>query len=244
MISFSPHIILQSDRGFCWCCCLFLVFKFQSWNGRSERLSDFLSPTQQSRAGTSTRKSSFPNGSMVKNLPANAGEARDVGSVPGSERSPGVGNYDPLQYSCLENPHGQRSLVGYSLWSCKVGHDWARAHTHTHTHTHENVCLWLISNILSIIPHRCSDVCSWFRERDGKGRRRFIIQKRKAVQDPIKIQGTEFLFFQMHYLCLSGIHSFVLSNFFSKILRVSRFQWSARDVATQAVSEGFWRLGS
>ena len=135
MISFSPHIILQSDRGFCWCCCLFLVFKFQSWNGRSERLSDFLSPTQQSRAGTSTIKSSLPNGSMVKNLPANAGEARDVGSVPGSERSPGVGNYDPLQYSCLENPHGQRSLVGYSLWSCKVGHDWASAHTHTHTHT-------------------------------------------------------------------------------------------------------------
>ena len=41
---------------------------------------------------------------MVKNLPANAGEARDVGSVPGSGRSPGVGNDNPLQYSCLGNP--------------------------------------------------------------------------------------------------------------------------------------------
>ena len=43
----------------------------------------------------------FPGGSVVKNLPANAG---DVGSIPGSERSPGEGNGSPLQYSCLENP--------------------------------------------------------------------------------------------------------------------------------------------
>src|SRR5574337_1316144 len=40
---------------------------------------------------------------MVKNLPANAGGARDVGSIPGSGRSPGEGNGQPLQYSCLEN---------------------------------------------------------------------------------------------------------------------------------------------
>ena len=48
---------------------------------------------------------------MVKNPPANAG---DSGSIPGSGRSPGEGNGGPLQYSCLEDPHGQRSLVGYS----------------------------------------------------------------------------------------------------------------------------------
>ena len=41
---------------------------------------------------------------MVKNLPANAGEVRDVHSFPGSGRSPGGGNGNPLQYSCLENP--------------------------------------------------------------------------------------------------------------------------------------------
>ena len=41
---------------------------------------------------------------MVKNLPANAGDTRDLGSIPGSERSPGVGNGNTLQYSCLENP--------------------------------------------------------------------------------------------------------------------------------------------
>ena len=40
---------------------------------------------------------------MVKNLPANAGDARDMGLVPESGRSHGVGNGNPLQYSCLEN---------------------------------------------------------------------------------------------------------------------------------------------
>ena len=56
---------------------------------------------------------------MVKNLPVNAGDIRDVGLVSGLGRSPGGGHGNPLQYSCLENPHGQRSLVGYSPWDCK-----------------------------------------------------------------------------------------------------------------------------
>ena len=41
---------------------------------------------------------------MVKNLPANSGITRDTGSIPESGRAPGVGNGNPLQYSCLENP--------------------------------------------------------------------------------------------------------------------------------------------
>ena len=41
---------------------------------------------------------------VVKNPPANAGDRRDAGSVPGSGRSPGGGHGNPLQYSCLENP--------------------------------------------------------------------------------------------------------------------------------------------
>ena len=52
---------------------------------------------------------------MVKNPPAYAGDIRDVGSIPGSGRSPGEENGNPLQYSCLERPHGQWSLVGYCL---------------------------------------------------------------------------------------------------------------------------------
>ena len=41
---------------------------------------------------------------VVKNLPGNAADIRDAGSIPGSERSPGEGNGNPLPYSCLENP--------------------------------------------------------------------------------------------------------------------------------------------
>ena len=46
----------------------------------------------------------FPGGSALKNLPANAEDAGDVGSIPGSVRSPGEGNGNSLQYACLENP--------------------------------------------------------------------------------------------------------------------------------------------
>ena len=52
---------------------------------------------------------------MVKNLPVNAEDIGDACSVPGWGRSPGGGHGNPLQYSRLENPHGQRSLAGYSL---------------------------------------------------------------------------------------------------------------------------------
>ena len=46
----------------------------------------------------------FPGGTVVKNLPANAGNLRDAGSVPRSRRSHGGGNGNPLQYSCMGNP--------------------------------------------------------------------------------------------------------------------------------------------
>ena len=46
----------------------------------------------------------FPGGSVVKNPPANTGDSRDTRLIPGSEQSPGEGNGDPLQYSCLGNP--------------------------------------------------------------------------------------------------------------------------------------------
>ena len=49
-------------------------------------------------------RSGFPGGAVVRNLPANAGARGDVRSIPGLGRSLGVGNGNPLQYSCLENP--------------------------------------------------------------------------------------------------------------------------------------------
>ena len=54
----------------------------------------------------------YPDGSMVKNLPASAGDARDAGSILGSGRSPGRRNGNPLQHSWSGEAHGQRSLVG------------------------------------------------------------------------------------------------------------------------------------
>ena len=58
----------------------------------------------------------FPGGSDGKESFYNVG---DVGSIPGLGRSLGGGNDYPLQYSYLENPHGQRSLAGYSPWGRK-----------------------------------------------------------------------------------------------------------------------------
>ena len=46
----------------------------------------------------------FPGVEVVKNPSANAGDIRDMGLIPGSGHSPGLGNGNPLQYSCLENP--------------------------------------------------------------------------------------------------------------------------------------------
>ena len=48
---------------------------------------------------------------VVENLTAIAGDTGDVGLIPGSGRSPAVGNGNPLQYSCLEKFHGQRSMA-------------------------------------------------------------------------------------------------------------------------------------
>ena len=68
----------------------------------------------------------FPGDSDSKESACNAG---DLGSIPGLGRSPRGGHGNPLQYSCLENPHGQGSLAGYSPWGRRVGYDWVTKHT-------------------------------------------------------------------------------------------------------------------
>ena len=81
---------------------------------------------------------------MVKNLPVSAG---DTGLIPGWGRSPGVGNGNPLQYSCLENPTArekpgrlQSRVQGWG--SGGEGHKESdmTKHTHTHTHLQMNIC--------------------------------------------------------------------------------------------------------
>ena len=80
------------------------------------------------------------------------GKERDLGSISGLGRSPGRGHANPLQYSCLENPHGQSRMVGYSPWGRKSQKPLSNSaqllslphffllspleqHTHIHTHT-------------------------------------------------------------------------------------------------------------
>ena len=58
----------------------------------------------------------FPGGLEGKEAACNEG---DPGSIPGFRRSPGGGHGNPLQYSCQENPHEQKSLQGYSPWGHK-----------------------------------------------------------------------------------------------------------------------------
>ena len=60
---------------------------------------------------------------VVKNPPANAGDIRDVGSVPGLGRSPGGGHGNPLQYSCLENPKDRGVCGLQSMGFQRVRHD-------------------------------------------------------------------------------------------------------------------------
>ena len=75
----------------------------------------------------------FPGGSVVKNLPANAGDSREVGSILGSERFPREENGNPLQYPCLEN-----SMDGGTWWA-RV-HRVTESDTTEHTHTHIQTC--------------------------------------------------------------------------------------------------------
>ena len=80
---------------------------------------------------------------MLKNLPANARDAGDVGSIPGLERSPGVGTGDLLQYSCLEN-----SMNRGTWWAmvCGVSKSQTRLRTE-HTYTHRMKLFGFFNNL-------------------------------------------------------------------------------------------------
>ena len=60
---------------------------------------------------------------VVKNLPANAGDAGNADSIPGSGRSPGVRNGNPFQYSCLKNPMDREAWWATFMGVQTVGHD-------------------------------------------------------------------------------------------------------------------------
>ena len=81
---------------------------------------------------------------VVKNLPANAGDGGDTGSVPGPGRSPGEGNGNPLQSSCLQNPMDSKPGGLQSIRFQRVSHDWSNlAHV-------SNIILYMCTTSLSV----------------------------------------------------------------------------------------------
>ena len=113
--SLKPHG-LQPTRLFC------------PWNSPSKNTGERILSGPQFPHWYSPLRG-FSGGSVVKNPPANAGA---VGSISGSGRSPGEGNGNPLQYSCLGNP------MDRGAWQATVHgitQSWTQLSTHTHTHT-------------------------------------------------------------------------------------------------------------
>ena len=85
----------------------------------------WLPRTHESYVYTILLSLGFPGGGEIKNPPASTG---DVGSIPGSGRSPGGWNGNPLQHPCLENPGTEEAGRLQSLGSPRVGHHWATGH--------------------------------------------------------------------------------------------------------------------
>ena len=79
-------------------------------------------PVKNGFSNPASRTVGFPGGTVVKNPPANVGDTRDAGFIPGLERSPGGGNGNPFQYSCLENS------LDRGAWGATV-YNWATEDT-------------------------------------------------------------------------------------------------------------------
>ena len=130
---------------------------------------------------------------MVKNLPASAGDARHVGSIPRSGKSPREGNGNPLQYSCLENSilpvkfHGQRSLEGYSPWGRK------ESNTTEHTHT----------VFLNTLVKICSLLLFFFECDESDGPPFFLPLKGRSSAVLVKCQGLYLAFWLFLGLAVS-----------------------------------------
>ena len=80
---------------------------------------------------------------VVKNPPANAGDAKDMDSSPGLVRSPREGYVNPLKYSCLENPtdRGAWWATVHGVTKSRTQRKWLSMHAHTHTHIY--VCMYV-----------------------------------------------------------------------------------------------------
>ena len=100
-----------------------------SWFKDANVGKDILKTSSSAEKDGNLLSTTFPGVSNGKESACNAG---DLGWIPGLGRSLGEGNGTPLQYSCLENPHGQRSLAGCSPWGQRESKttEWLSIHTH------------------------------------------------------------------------------------------------------------------
>ena len=123
IFSFSKYVRLKSVYSSLrfWLCIDFIIWVLKSYCSLEKSLFP------QSLGAVLNRQSCFPGDSDSEQCACNAG---DLGLIPGSGRSPGEGHGNPLRYSCLENPHGQRSLAGYSPWGHKESDTTERLSTH------------------------------------------------------------------------------------------------------------------
>ena len=94
-------------------------------------------------------KWAFPGGSAMKNPPAHAG---DAGSIPGSERCPGRGNGNPLQYSCLENPMVRGT---WSMGLQRVKYNLAIEHACIHIYAYILFQILFPSGLFPLLNHCC-----------------------------------------------------------------------------------------
>ena len=130
----SPHLIYSK-----W----ILQFCLNSWIRHTTLIALLLNSWLKPYWG-------FPGSSVVKNLPANAGDEGDTGSILESERSSGGENGNPLQFSCLENPMDRgawwatvHGVTKSQTWLSDWAHMLQILHTEKNTHIHR----WILPNI-------------------------------------------------------------------------------------------------
>ena len=119
----TPLLAVQGSGPACWCCS---YWSSNGWSSASapSGLADGVPPPAHRISDREAwvlllwgPSRGFLGGMMVKNLPASAGDKGDTGSIPGSGRSPGGGNGNPLQYSCLGNPVDREAWKATSPWN-------------------------------------------------------------------------------------------------------------------------------
>ena len=113
----------------------------------------------------------FPGGSERKEHTCNAA---DLGSIPGLGRSPGGGQGNPLQCSCLENPHGQKSLVGYCPWGVTKSQTWLSKHKHKTgllVESIRHVLRWIREDSCAVREVHLNSLDSFLPWEEGKGQR-------------------------------------------------------------------------